>query len=840
MQTVWSRVAKARCMCNCPSCVSTTNALTRRATTATVRRRIRFGNAFTVFSSSLAATAAFADSKRKDTRRREWERVIGETRAEIEAKEIDQQSRLAALAGFAEREYLEDTHDAVACDQDLIFEGQPIRKIHDPYGPRAGTSAPDLKRDSWGDIFKWAAQQDQARAAAGFQDWRGPPLSLLQKLSLDQLEELLRDEWLLRRFYGGQDCSTLVDETLRSLWSSKKLRTLEWSVAKLVYQLLLNCSENPLASDDEHVASLLLSRERDMLSKDGLEAEAENAEQRASHNGAARLAPTEKNTPNERSSCGANIYARLAHIDERLKSLHLDRKDDWLYEDFESPKVPTYRCGPSHDYGNVTALNEALYALLHGMEREKDLSPLMTKICYNLLTSENPPNVNTYNLLLVRFCQLENEELVRAVLASMREAHIRPNEVTHTTALRFFTTTNSASEFREYLNRMKGYNGGLALAKPGQQISPIAMDTVRSFGRDGAKLAEKARMNGEVYVSLIIGALKFLSSQIAMLYYRKMISEGWKPDTELLMAILRHCCYRSDWNAGLLVWEQILEVGHRASTLSYQWMLRLCQICGQKDMFDQILRDGIDRGALPISMLQLPDEVKSQNIASILDYAETIQRHNVRRIVSVRTRKWIRELCSDNSNYALENAFQACADEAAVRAMAERLKVQAENSRKNATTASQFFERRLDKIVGRIDYTVEGFRRIAPRGNSSTLRYRLSAKIKTMDKQQSESAGRDALVASKYKSDIKASLAKQDKEEGVVRRPEVQIVANAVDPSDDLATAAGISGGDHTRVQIDAPKRRVLPMIPYTFHTGMTFQDPASWEEIERPVAATV
>lgn len=838
-------------MCNCPSCVSSTNALTRRATTATARRRIRFGNAFTVFSSSLAATAAFADSTRKDVRRREWERVISETRAEIEAKEIDHQSRLAVLTEITEREVFADSQYAMVEDQNQQFEGQPIRKVSDPYGPRPRASAPDLKRDSWGDVFEWAAQQDQVRAASGFQDWRGPPLSLLQKLSTDQLEELLLDDRLLRRFYGGQDCSTLVDETSSLTWSSKKLRTLEWSVAKLVYQLLLHCSENPLATGKERVALLLLSGEGvsgkpSSKAEESLEnPEVKSLEDQVLH-GAAHPAPTpDKEPAREMSSHGTNIYRTLAHIDTLLRSLHLDRKDDSLYEDFESPKLPTYRSGPSHDYGNVTALNKALYALLHWMERERDLSSLMTKICYNLLTSKNPPNINTYNLLLVRFCKLGNEDLVQAVLVSMRESHIRPNEVTHSTVLRFFTTTNNAFEFKVYLNRMKGYRGGLALAKPGQQISPIAMHTVRSFGQDGAKLAEKARMNGEVYVSLIVGALKFLSSQSAMFHYRNMISEGWKPNTEILTAILRHCCYRSDWNAGLLVWNQILEIGHRASTLSYQWVLRLCQVCGQQEMLDQILRAGVDRGALPVSMLLLPDEVKTQNIASILDYAEQIQRYNVRRLVPLRTRKWIRKLCSDQSNYALENAFQACCDEAAVRAMAERLKVQAKNARHYATTASQLLECRLNHLVKRIDYTVEGARRIAPMGNAYALKFRLTTLIRILDREKSELTSGDAHVASNYAKDIKMSLVKEDRDNGVVYRPDAKIVGDVKTLSAN-PTAPGKTAGPsddkanhRTRVRHAAPSRQFLPMIPQSFSNQLSIQDPAPWEDMKKPLAAT-
>ena len=832
MQTVWSRVIQARCMCNCPSCLSNIGGLTRRATTATARRRVRFGNTFTVLSSSLAAAATLADSKRKEARSREWEKAISKTKAEIEAKETDQKRRLSVLIYTEEGQSNRHSQDDLAGGSDPLLKSKPIRKTRDSYGPSPKTSASELQRDSWGDVFDWAARQDEARAAAGFQDWRGPPLSLLQKLSEDQLQELLMDNRLFRRFYSGQDSLDTMTDNSKSMWSAKKLRTLEWSIAKLVYQLLLHCSEHPVFSDDGNVTSPPLSGEESSgWTSLGSVGAPINDKCKESHNNAIRITATrlacglERQRDTSRPQNAAKISSRISQANSCLDTLHLDRRDGGFYKDFESPKLPIYRNSSSHVCGKIGESNRGLSDLLHGMEREKDSSPLMTKVCYNLLTSRDPPNINTYNLLLIRFCQLKNKELVRAVLVSMRESHIRPNEITHSTILRFFTTTNDAPGFKEYLNRMNGYNGGLALTKVNSQALPIVLDTVRAFGRAGAKFAEKAQMNAEVYVSLIIGALKFLGSQTAMFYYRRMISEGWKADTEILTAILRHCCYRSDWNAGLLVWEQIMTLGQRVSTLSYQWMLRLCQICGQERLFDQLLQDGVERGALPVSMLQTPDEVRSQNITSILEYAENIQRHNVRRLVPLQTRQWIRDLCSKNSGYDLDSVYQACAKEAAVRAMVERLKAKAKKLRQPEPPTSQILERRLESLVKNIEEVA------ANATNTSTSNTRLAVKIKMQGEQSSDSSRSEARVASTYDQEIKPDLTNEKRGKSAVRTEETKS-SEVYRPNNDSVAVEPRQG--HNEITT----RQLLPMIPRNFPRSLDLRNPSPWEQGETSLAA--
>lgn len=694
MQTVWSRVAQAQCVCNCPSCLLTTSGIARRATTATARRTIRVGDVFTFSVSSLAAGLAFADSRKKDDRRKQWDRVIGEARATVEATEIQQQSRLAALSDDARVEALDKTGAAEyrsATERALKeVEAWDVQESEDR-DRRVPTV--DDRFDTWLDVFDWAREQQKLREASGFQDWKGPPLSLLQTLSRVQLDELLSNERLLRRFYGGPDCSSLVDEQPRYPFSMKKIRTLEWSVAKMVLKLLMYCSKNSL--------------------------EPREGSGRPTNSLLRELAKDEE-----------ILQSKLDHASERLRTLHAERRSRPYYEEFESPQLPNYDDTTIEEYEQTTDMNTSLQNLLELMKQETDLGSLMSKICYNLLTARTPPNTQTYNMLLVRFCVLEREDLVQAVLASMRASHIRPNEITHATLLRHFTATGNRVGFFEYWRRMEGHRGGLALANPELNIHPGVKERYLVFGRQHHKAAEKGRMNGQVYESLIVGALQFLGRQTAMHYYRNMISEGWSPGLAISLAILQDCCHRSDWTVGTVVLEQLEETAEMISTVTYEWMLRLCQCCGQQQYFDQILRNGVHCGALPASMLDLPDHAKAEDVAFLIERAKDIQ---PRKAIGTLEKARISHHLGDKSPFLLENVLHACEDEDMLRRTINRTH--------NRWEARLALQKRLDVISSEVDHTVlQANQVLYALKHLSSVKFWLSEGVKRLEKEFEQNA----------------------------------------------------------------------------------------------------
>ena len=750
-------------MCNCPSCISIAHAVTRRAITITSRPRVRLGNTFGLFSSSLAASAALADSSRKDNRRKQWDKVIEEAKAEIKAQDLDHEERCAALldilsengANATEETLLSDTEESLG---EILLSGRGknghllLRKVLDPYGPRESLAdAPTgEKTDTWRKILDWAVEEDQRRAASGFQDWKGLPMDLLQKLTAEQLGQLLTDHRLLRQFYGGAG-EFMADETRYLFWGPKKMKTLEWSIAKMVYRLLLQCSENPLSYLDGPLAPLLVELEEIRTTQawsprkqpEDTDTVAEKAIGPCESGcDTAKVEPQAAPNPEYPASrLEANLYHRLTIANDRLTGLHrTTTQNEEYYLNYESPGLPRYVHNSFNAYEMNKTFNSSLDALLQEFEREKDMIPAMTKVCYHLLKSDSPPTIETYNMLLLRFCELENTQLVIVVLKSIRESHTRANEITHATLLRFFDQNGLSFAFREYLTRMEGYHGGLSLLKPSPHLKPIVSSSIYRFGNGDSKIARKARMNSEVYMTLIPGALRWLNERFAMHYYQKMIREGWQPTTELLVAILRHCCYRSEWSDGLAVWHKIKrlwgqQIGHQVSTLAYQWMLCLCQVCKEFQRYDEVLEDGVEQGALPCSMLQVPHHVKTQNVAAMLEYAEQIKPFNLDDIMPKATRSVVRKLFADTSNYSLENAIQSCSDEAAVSEMVARILHEGTRLRSELKT----IQTGLWYISKKMLVTAKQVQKLLSQDSPDVLKLRLSARMKLLNQKTENS-----------------------------------------------------------------------------------------------------
>ncbi|KAH7336364.1 hypothetical protein BKA65DRAFT_506280 [Rhexocercosporidium sp. MPI-PUGE-AT-0058] len=81
MQVLWSRAAQAKSSCSCRSCLHTATNLARRTTAAVGKRRVKVSDVVTACYSTILATAAVVDMRRKEERRKEWDRVIAEAKA---------------------------------------------------------------------------------------------------------------------------------------------------------------------------------------------------------------------------------------------------------------------------------------------------------------------------------------------------------------------------------------------------------------------------------------------------------------------------------------------------------------------------------------------------------------------------------------------------------------------------------------------------------------------------------------------------------------------------------------------------------------------------------------
>ena len=493
------------------------------------------------------------DSARKKERNRQWERAIGETRAEIEAAELDQNRRLIALMGInGEAQIVQEKSSH-------LIQRIPQRLI-------------------WNQTLRWAAAQEKERVVAGFQEWRGVPLELLQNLTHPELQEFLSNKYILYAFYGGKDCSGLVADARGRDLTAKKLRTQEWSMLKLVIRLLSNFPSYPDAA-------------------------------------AASSNPVNCILPQER----LHWKHVLEDSQRRLKMLKAEGRFSDIYDTFPSPTSPKYRFSPSEREEELKVFNLHLQEGLREVVSSSAVN--LATICAKLLEMPTAPNIHTYNLLLVRFCQLGQNSLVHAIFESMQETHLRPNEITHTTMLRFFAATNDKIGFRRYVRMMSGFDQGLALANPDRVIHPNVRSRYRWFGRF-KKAAEKARMNEDVYTALITGFLRFSRRNDAILYYEQMIREGWKPTVEILKAVLQDCYDTADSISGFQVFKLLRSAAINSSKVvqeAYGTVQKLCERCERWQLSRIIKRM---RKEDDLASLTSPKESQEDNQEPI-DSAET-------------------------------------------------------------------------------------------------------------------------------------------------------------------------------------------------------------------------
>ena len=802
MQTLWSRVAQVRRACNCPLCLPNTNAIARRATTATSLRTPRVGDVFTVSISSLTAGIAFADSKKKDKRRNEWDKVIGEVRATVDATEIQQQKRLAALSNDARLEPSDSTRlIGHSVSVEGVVKGVKTWDLQGSKEQNMVTLAPDHRNDTWLDVFDWAQDQQRLREASGFQDWKGIPLSLLQRLSRKELSELLANDWLFRHFYGGPDCQRLVNDQYRRPYSLRQLRTLEWSVACMVLRLLVRSSENPWETWEDSLCpcKILL-----------------------------------RNLYGDRGALSRNI----SYIKERLRTLHAERRGKSYYEEFESPQAPNYDDTTIENFKQTTEMNESLQRILKLMDSKTDMSDLMSKLCYNLLATRTPPDIDTYNMLLTRFCILGRKDLVWVVRTSLLESHVRPNEITHTTLLRHFAAIGKRRPFWQYLERMEGRQLGLAVARP-RPNHPMLKERYRTVGTSGRKAVEKGRMNGQVYESLIVGLIRYHDRQAAMHYYRRMISEGWETRVGIWIAILQDCCHRLDWTVGTAIMEQLEKGSQGFNTLVFEWLLRLCQCCAQQKFFDQILRNGVRCGALPASMLDLPDSAKTKDVAFLIEYAKGLQPRKASKTLE-KAAKTSSNIAHGTSPFLLENLLYNCHDEDTLRHTIDQA-----SKRWNASFA---LKNRLDKISEEISHTVIHASQVLYASNSdhlSAVMFWLSRRAKQLEKELSQIFRR---VSFPKLPTICAAAAFPSHRDPVTndkaQRSQLQTAAEdgqgVKGNSDDSSTTASSPGTEVERVSHLPPRDRQPELVQQTPPSlPMDSPNHSVWKDLEKRLAAT-
>ncbi|KAF2199415.1 hypothetical protein GQ43DRAFT_376328 [Delitschia confertaspora ATCC 74209] len=223
----------------------------------------------------------------------------------------------------------------------------------------------------------------------------------------------------------------------------------------------------------------------------------------------------------------------------------------------------------------------------------------VAKICHNLLISSAPPDVQTYNLLILGFDRWNRPDLCREVITALDNAKVRPNELTCAAILNHYVNNNDPTGFSKFISRMRGVTNPLMLANPNIRITKAGQD--RLIRTAAGKIKQKVYPTPLVFGALMRGALKFAGIERSMEIYLDMKEDGWGLDTQGISQLLEDCALRGAWVEGYLLWDEFRHLRSmgkidRHMSKTYACMLGLCERTGKQVAYNQVLVEGVRAG----------------------------------------------------------------------------------------------------------------------------------------------------------------------------------------------------------------------------------------------------
>ncbi|KAK5165234.1 uncharacterized protein LTR77_009332 [Saxophila tyrrhenica] len=567
MQTIWSRVAQTRGTCKCPQCLSYANGVTRRATASATRRTPKYLTSSTLWYSGIFAAAATFDAGVKKKRREQWDRAIGDLRQELGQPERAREEVLVEERRQDEEQELEleeGLGQAVEVGEEAIAGYEPF-----------GSAAED------GNVFRDVDPED---SKAEWATNTGPPLDTfnLPPQSIYATDER-RSQAKLRR------------------WTTKKILTVQGSTEKFLGQLLLELQRRGWSAEaaqavPENFAQLILQNQGDL--------------EQHYRETCARLRVTKRvDEP----------YLHPADFNELV-----DREAGPRREDTQICRFGQDGLGGHH----ITTrwLNSSLQSLFEQYVKADIQTPtLLAKIAYNLAISSAPPNLETYNTLLLGLSKAQLPTLSNAIIASMNESHIRHNEVTTAAVLDHYIATANDSGFWRYVSLMRGKFGGMALARNDLEINEQNKSRLVRHPDDPEKIIQLPYPTPYVFRAIIEGLIKFSDFDRALRICEYMRHEGWGVSMAGLTPLLKDCADRGDWENGLAIWKKILIlkgestkktkkawVSERIGMTAFAAKLRLCLQVGQREVYDAIWEQALKAHGGASAARRLTQLVKEQ------------------------------------------------------------------------------------------------------------------------------------------------------------------------------------------------------------------------------------
>lgn len=333
----------------------------------------------------------------------------------------------------------------------------------------------------------------------------------------------------------------------RKSFTPKKMLTIEYSVAKLVAQLMLATSN--------------VSSERQVV-LDGM----------------------------------------VSELSEQL--LRVKSAEAFDTGNLERPSFPQYNPDSAMMFDEVHNFNRILLRLCQTcLDGRISIPNLLTKTAYNLLVSPVAPDMVTYIQLINTYSRLGLADHTDMIIESLIETHLRHNEVSVDSILSHYIRHRDADRFHWWVLKVQGYWHGLQRAHPDE----VKDGTVPSRHRlwDG-RVLESIDLTPRVCNTILRGYRSFFYADEARQWEEVMDQAKFTQDVASLLGPLSQCVRDHDWEAGYRIWGFVrqsisnidlsLQIRPEHEAAAYQMLLKLCRYTGNLDDFRDIYWTALDRG----------------------------------------------------------------------------------------------------------------------------------------------------------------------------------------------------------------------------------------------------
>lgn len=248
------------------------------------------------------------------------------------------------------------------------------------------------------------------------------------------------------------------------------------------------------------------------------------------------------------------LLSKLEGKRELVRRLQKCKPDLSDYQAREQDEVfSTFAQDEQGDFHSAAQeLNDSLRNVF-GQQEHGSISKqtLLAKVSYRLAMSSAPPNIHTYNILLIGFSRSREDQLFKSVVQVLRRTNMRPNETSLITIFDHFTKTDQLDQFAHWVDLMRGNHCGLGLARPDINITDAGRQRLIPHKRNPDKIIQLPAPTPDVFGALIAGIVKFAGFGHALDVCEEMGREGWGLCMGGMVPMLRDCEERRDWVSGL-------------------------------------------------------------------------------------------------------------------------------------------------------------------------------------------------------------------------------------------------------------------------------------------------